>query len=301
MNLFTERKASRKIMLLLLILVVGVFAGACEKAEEPGDVEVVAKVNDVEITKDEFYNYLLEQNGPEVLEALILEKMVMMEVESNGVEISEEDIDEEYNDMIESYGGEEAFQEALVYYGFTDESVKKNIKLNLGIEALMDPYIEITEEEVLEYFTQNKDTFNTTEQVNASHILVETEEEANEIVALLNDGGDFAELAAEHSIDQSNASQGGSLGFFGKGQMVAPFEEAAFTLQPGEISEPVQTDFGFHIIKVEDKTEAGEAKLEDVSDEITEALREEKMNTAYSTWYEDVQAKYEVENFITNN
>ncbi|WP_422486442.1 peptidylprolyl isomerase [Gudongella sp. DL1XJH-153] len=301
MNLLSTKKHSRKIILLLLVLVIGVFAGACEKAQEPGEVEVVAKINDEEITKDEFYNYLIQQNGQEVLEALILEKMVMMEVESNDVEISDEAIQEEMDVMIESYGGEDAFQEALVYYGFTEESVKKNIRLNLGIEALMEPYIELTDEEVLEYFIQNKSEFDTSEQVNASHILVDTEEEANDIITKLNDGEDFADLAAEYSKDVSNASQGGSLGFFGRGQMVGPFEEAAFSMEPGDISEPVQTDFGFHIIKVEDKTTTEEAKLEDVSEEIEDILKDQKMSSAYSVWYEDIQEKYEVENYILND
>ena len=300
MNL-SKGKNGRKIILLMLVLVLGVFAGACEKAEEPGEVEVVAKINDVEITRDEFYDYLIQQNGPEVLEALILEKMVMMEVEANDVEITEEAIQEELTEMKNSYGGDEAFEEALVYYGFTEESVMNNIRLNLGIEALMEPYIDITEDEVLQYFISNKEEFDTTEQVNASHILVDTEEEAMDIKQQLDEGGDFAELAAEYSKDPSNAGQGGALGFFGKGQMVAPFEEAAFSMEPGEISEPVQTDFGYHIIRVEEKTEGQEAKLEDVSDEIREILKEEKMNSAYSVWYEDVQEKYEVENFIVNN
>lgn len=300
MNL-SKGKNGRKIILLMLVLALGVFAGACEKAEEPGEVEVVAKINDVEITRDEFYDYLIQQNGPEVLEALILEKMVMMEVEANDVEITEEAIQEELTEMKNSYGGDEAFEEALVYYGFTEESVMNNIRLNLGIEALMEPYIDITEDEVLQYFIANKEEFDTTEQVNASHILVDTEEEAMDIKQQLDEGGDFAELAAEYSKDPSNAGQGGALGFFGRGQMVAPFEEAAFSMEPGEISEPVQTDFGYHIIRIEEKTEGQEAKLEDVSDEIREILKEEKMNSAYSVWYEDVQEKYEVENFIVNN
>jgi foldase protein PrsA len=83
--------------------------------------------------------------------------------------------------------------------------------------------------------------------------------------------------------------------------MVAPFEAAAFSMEPGEISEPVQTDFGFHIIKVEDRSEGQEAQLEDVSEDIREILKDNKMNSAYSVWYEDVQEKYDVENFILNN
>ena len=301
MNFILNKNLGRKIALLVVVLALGIFAAACqEEAKEPSEVEVVAEINDVEISKDEFYNYLVQQNGPEVLEALILEKMVLMELESNGLEISDKDIDEEYNSMVEAYGGEAAFQEALVYYGFTADSVRKNIQLNLAIEKLMEPYVEITDDEILEYYNANKDTLGVPKQVSARHILVDTEEEANDILAQLNDGGDFNQLAADHSLDTSNASQGGDLGFFGRGQMVAPFEDAAFSLQEGETSGPVETSFGFHIIKVDQINEGAEASLEDSSEQITEILKGEKMNSAYSIWYEDIQEKYEVTNYLSN-
>lgn len=89
-------------------------------------------------------------------------------------------------------------------------------------------------------------------KVRASHILVKTEEEANDLLSKLNDGADFGELAQEYSLCPSKRD-GGDLRFFGKGMMVKPFEDAAFSLEIGQISKPVQTQFGWHLIKLTDK------------------------------------------------
>ncbi len=89
-------------------------------------------------------------------------------------------------------------------------------------------------------------------KVRASHILVKTEDEVNELIAKLNAGADFAELAQECSLCPSGR-QGGDLGFFGKGMMVKPFEDAAFSLEVGEVSDPVETQFGWHLIKLTGK------------------------------------------------
>lgn len=292
----TFNKKSRVLALVAMVLILSVFAGACAKAED--DV-VVAEVNDLKITKGEFYDYLVEQNGQEVLEALILEKMLELEIKANNVEISDEEIDEEYAKMAEAYGGIEGLKSTLEMYGYTEDSIRKNLKLNLSIEKLMEPMITITDEEVAEYFAENKDDFDVSEQVKASHILVATKEEADEVLGKLNSGESFEDLAKEYSMDTSNASNGGDLGFFGKGAMVKAFEDVAFRLGENEVSEPVETNFGFHIIKVFEKKAAQEATLEDSKEAITEVLKETKMTAAYQTWYTEVQGKYTVKNYLT--
>lgn len=111
-----------------------------------------------------------------------------------------------------------------------------------------------------------------TEEVRARHILVNTEEEAKAVLDELNNGKDFAELAQEKSIDPG-AANGGDLGYFTKGQMVQPFEDAAFALEVGQVSQPIQTQFGWHIIKLNDKRRAEAPQLEDVRDELAEELQ----------------------------
>jgi parvulin-like peptidyl-prolyl isomerase len=136
--------------------------------------------------------------------------------------------------------------------------------------------INITDEELLEYFNKNKDSFFEPEKIHALHILVETEEEANNILNKLKEGIiDFAELAKQKSIDAS-AQNGGDLGFFTRGQMVKEFEDAAFSLKPGEISNVVKTEFGYHIIKLVEKKEAYNPTFEEAKENINNILKNQK-------------------------
>lgn len=283
--------------LVAIVLIFGALAGACSNS---GDEEVVAMVNDEKITKGEFYDYLVEQNGEEVLEALILEKMLEMEVKANNIEITEKEIDAEYAKMAEAYGGVEGLKNTLQMYGYTEDSIRKNLRLNLSIEKLMEPLITVSDEEIASYFAENKEDFDVSEQVKASHILVATIEEADEVLSKLNSGESFEDLAKEFSLDTSNAGNGGDLGYFGKGVMVQPFEDVAFRLAVGEVSEPVETTFGYHIIKIFDKKAAEKATLEGAKETITEVLKETKMTEAYQTWYSGVKGKYTVKNNLFN-
>ncbi|MBA7689143.1 Foldase protein PrsA [subsurface metagenome] len=133
--------------------------------------------------------------------------------------------------------------------------------------------VSISDEELLEYYNENKESFLEPEQVHARHILVETEEEANNLLLQLKEGlTDFAELAKEKSIGPS-APSGGDLGFFARGQMVKEFEDAAFSLEPGKISEVVQTQFGYHIIKCEEKKEEYSPTFEEAKEQISDTLK----------------------------
>ncbi|KKB85323.1 hypothetical protein VW29_07020 [Devosia limi DSM 17137] len=130
----------------------------------------------------------------------------------------------------------------------------------------------ITEEAVRAKYDEFVAAFQPADEIRASHILVETKEEADAIKAELDGGADFAALAKEKSIDPGAAS-GGDLGFFGKGMMVAPFEDAAFAMtEIGEISEPVQSQFGYHIIKLEEKRQSAPPTIEQVGAQLQQQL-----------------------------
>ena len=129
------------------------------------------------------------------------------------------------------------------------------------------------------------DVERTQEQVQIQHILVAEEETALEVLQQLEEGESFADLAAEYSLDTSNASLGGDLGWFGRGQMVTPFEEVAFALEAGEISDPVQTDFGWHILKSNGK----EDRQLDIN------AYEQLRNQAFSAWLAEKETQYEPE------
>lgn len=282
-----------KVLLIGLIAVSAIGFTGCTQTQK----EVVAKVNDVEITKDELYNQLVAQNGEAALNALIAEKIMVAEVEAKEITVTDEEIQENINEMTDYYGGEEEMNNALTQYNLTLDDMKENITTNLQLQKVLEPYVEITDEEIQEYFTTNKEYLDQAEEVKASHILVETKETADEVKEKLNGGADFADLAKEYSTDTSNSQSGGSLGYFGKGQMVAEFDEKAFSMKVDEISDPIQTQFGYHIIKVEDHKEAKEATLDEVKEDIKKSIFQDKMGDAYNTWFTEMLEQYE----ITNN
>lgn len=284
-------RTSKKVLVVGIIAIIALGITGCAKEE------VVAKVNDKEITKEELYDYMVSQNGAEALDSLISEKIVETEIEKEKIVVSDEEIQKSLDEMTEYYGSEEELNNAIKSFGYTMDDIKKNITTNLQLEKILEPYITITDEQVQAYFEANKESLNQAEQVKASHILVETKEVADEVKTKLDGGADFAELAKEYSTDTSNSATGGALGYFGRGQMVTEFDNAAFSMKIDEISEPIQTKFGFHIIKVEDKKEAKQAVFEDLKDTIKGTLSQEQMGTAYNTWYQEKLAEYE----ITNN
>ncbi|WP_456272226.1 foldase protein PrsA [Bacillus sp. AK031] len=262
--------------------------------------EVVAKVGSQSISKDDLYSILVDQYGEAALNTLIADKIVELESEENRVEIKDSEIDEELQTLIDSYGDEAAFNEALTSSGSSLESVKENIESYLLTEKLLQDRIDISDEEIKEYFETNKDSFSQQAQVEASHILLEDEETAKEVKAKLDSGEDFAELAKEYSTDTSNAEAGGELGFFAKGEMVAEFEDKAFSMNKGDISEPVKTEFGYHIIKVKDQKEAKEATLEEHKEEVKQILFDQALQSEYPVWLEEQKEAYVIENLLKN-
>lgn len=289
--------SKRKFGLLVLVIIIGVSIAGCSNSSASDD-EVVAKVGDMTITKSEFYDELVKQNGAQVLDVLVADKIMQAEVKKQTIEISDEEIEEDFEEMKDFYGSEEDLNKELETYGLTIEDVKDNIKSNLQIERLLEPYIDITDEEMAKHFEENKASFGNEEQVKASHILVETEDVALEVKAKLDAGEDFAELAKEYSIDEANSQLGGNLGYFAESKMVAEFSDAAFSLEVGEISDPVKTNFGYHIIKIEDKMEEKVPVLEESIEEIKGQLFQTKSYDAYMAWYAEKLEEYEITSYL---
>lgn len=282
----------------LFLVVIVISAVALVFYFKGGSDDTVAKVNDVKITKDEFYDTLVSYYGAQTLDSMIADKIVNMEAEKQKIAVTDDEIQAELDKMAESYGGKETFEQQLALSGMTVDNMKSEIKSYLETVKLLEPRIKITDEEISTYFDQNKDDFNEPEQVEASHILVADEATAKEVKQKLNEGGDFASLAAEYSTDTNNAKNGGELGYFERGVMGEAFENAAFSMKVGDISEPVKSQFGYHIIKVTGRKEAKEATLEDSKAEIEETLKNQKINSEYSTWLTEKKGEYEIYNSL---
>lgn len=293
------KKLNKKVISLMLVLViVGVALVGCSNGASSSDDEIVAKVGDMTVTKSELYDELIKQNGAQILDILIADKIMHSEVEKQNISVTDEEIETGLEEMRDFYGSEEALNTELTNYGLTLDDVKDNIKSNLQIERLLAPYVEISDEEIADFYEENKASFGQEEQVKASHILVATEEEALDIKAKLEAGEDFAELAKEYSIDETNSEQGGALGYFAESKMVEEFSNAAFSLSIDEISDPVQTNYGYHIIKVEDKLEEKIPVLEDNIEDIKNQIFQTKSYDAYMTWYAEKLEEYEITSYL---
>ena len=172
-------------------------------------------------------------------------------------------------------------------------NMKKSMLQQYNIRKMFNG-IEISEEEIKEFYEKNKEKFKTNEMVSASHILIDTEEKAKEILEEVKAGMAFEEAAAKYSSCPSKQN-GGSLGQFGKGQMVKEFEDAAFSMEIGEISEPVKTQFGYHIIKLTEHTPAKNSELEEVYQEVKDGFYAEKQEKIYLDRKAELSDKYKVE------
>jgi foldase protein PrsA len=240
----------------------------------------------------------VEQYGAATVDQLIADKIMVSEAKKEKVTITEEDLNAEVDKLKQSYGGDEVFDQMLASNNTSLDALKEDLKSYLTLRKLLEPQIEITDEELKTYFDENKDSLGEAEQVKASHILVEDEATAKDIKQKLADGGDFAELAKEYSTDEGTKENGGELGFFARGTMVTEFDDVAFALPVNEISDPVKTDYGYHIIKVEEKKEAVVANFDDSKAAIKETLIDQKMESEYSTWLEEKKNDYDIENSL---
>lgn len=234
------------------------------------DAEVVVETNAGNITKDAFYEELKATAGESVLQNMVLKTIL-----ESKYEIDEDAIDKEIETYREQYG--EMFGMLLQQQGIASEDAfKEQLRMQKFQQKLLAEDVEVTDEEIEEQYNRMVN------EVEASHILVEDEELANELYERATNGEDFAALAEEYSTDSGSAAEGGSVGFFSRGQMVPAFEDKAYELEVGDIGEPVQSQYGYHIVYVTDKRPVeGEVQpLEDVREQLRLEIAESKADPA---------------------
>jgi parvulin-like peptidyl-prolyl isomerase len=154
---------------------------------------------------------------------------------------------------------------------------------------------KVSDQEIKDYYDKHKEELAPTTQIKASHILVKTEDEAKKVLERLKKGEKFGDIAKAVSIDKGSAKNGGDLGYFSKGQMVPEFEKAASSLQVGQISMPVQTQFGYHIIMVTDKKKGAPVEFEKLKGMISQRLSGEKQKEAFEQYIAELKKGYKVD------
>ncbi|MCX9099737.1 MULTISPECIES: peptidylprolyl isomerase PrsA [Bacillus] len=196
------------------------------------DKIVTSKAGD--ITKDEFYEQMKTQAGKQVLNNMVMEKVLI-----KNYKVEDKEVDKKYDEMKKQYGDQ--FDTLLKQQGIKEETLKTGVRAQLAQEKAIEK--TITDKELKENYKP---------EIKASHILVKDEATAKKVKEELGQGKSFEELAKQYSEDTGSKEKGGDLGFFGPGKMVKEFEDAAYKLKKDEVSEPVKSQFGYHIIKVTD-------------------------------------------------
>lgn len=241
---------------------------------------VIAKVGQNVITKEQMIGIIRTLPQQQAMEVSTVEgrKMLLDEMIAGELFFLEA--------AAGNFEADEAFQSILT-------EAKKSLLQRYGIQKLLGD-LKVDFEEVAAYYEANKQEFLSDSEVSARHILVDSLELCEQVKTEIAEGLAFEEAAMQYSSCPSK-ERGGQLGSFGKGRMVPEFEAAAFELPIGEVSAPVQTQFGYHLIVVDDKTEGGQLDLADVSEQIQKQLLNDKHTTVYRGHVEALKAQYPVE------
>jgi len=327
MKFFKDRLQLWAVIALALILASTVVLAEEEKTNS----DRVAVVNGVNIASKDFnqaLNYYLQmvaqrgQQIPEsqmpeikdaILENLIITELLFQESKQKGIQVNAEDITKQLQSIKQQVPSEAEFKKLLGENQITESDLRLQIGRDMAIRQLIDKEVAqkvmITDEESKTYYDTHPQSFVQPEQVRASHILIRVDADATEaqktearkkittIQQKLKKGEDFATLADNYSED-TTSKKGGDLGYFGRGQMVEPFEKAAFSLKPSEISDIVETQYGYHLIKVVDKKPEAKLTYAAVKDRLDQYLKQQKLQSAEKLYIDNLRKNAAVEKFL---
>ena len=215
------------------------------------DQSSVVTVNGQKITKGELDAKLEQLSGKQVLQSMVQQALVFQYAKEHNITASDDEVQAKINEIASKFPAGQ-FDSMLKSQGLTMDDAKKLVRENLLTKKAVDQNITVTDAQINDYLKTQHLTLGAPAQVRARHILLKTQADALAIEAQLKKGADFAALAKANSLDPGSKDKGGELGWFGPGQMVPAFQKAAFALKPMQISPPVQTPFGWHVIQTEE-------------------------------------------------
>lgn len=321
----------RAVLILTLFAALPAVAAETPKSAllKHSSTEIVAKVGEGVVTRrelDQAIKSFTARQGGEIpaervkeVEAGILDQLIAAEIlyqEGKGLDLK--NIDREVDFRIAQGKGKfnsiAEYEAALTSSGLSEGElaalIRKDTIINKVVETKIIPTVTVTEDDARKYYTDNQAQFKKEPEVRASHILIGVEENASPeakkiarekaeaiLKELVEGKKDFAELAKRDSTCPSK-EQGGDLGFFGRGQMVKPFEDAAFSLKVGETSGIVETQFGYHIIRVTDRKEAETVPFNDIKDKLMEYLKNQEIQKKVAEFVTARKAKLTIETYL---
>ncbi|MBN2122751.1 MAG: peptidylprolyl isomerase [Deltaproteobacteria bacterium] len=323
-----------KFCAFLAALIVTVAIPALCAPQDDGSAAKVASVNGEQITRADLDREMIRvrqqfiQMGKpldearladvrtQVLERLINRELLYQESRKTGIAVEDARVEGELDALKGKFPSEDEFKKALGKSGLSESLLRLQIRKSVAVQEFISREFVgktvISDEEMKAYYDGNQDKFSRPEQVHAGHILILVDpssdpseksaarEKIEAIRERLKKGEDFETLAKENSQCPSSA-KGGDLGFFGRGQMVKPFEDAAFALAPGETSDIIETKFGYHIVRVIEKTPAGTMGFEEAKPPLRKVLKEKKVVEGLSRYLERLKEKAAVERFLAED
>jgi len=311
----------RNSSLLLLALIAALALAACggggtSSADVPNGA--VAVVGDKTVTKEEFDKLIEQQKKsaeaqkqdfPEpgtteyealkatVVKGLVEQKEWELEGEAMGVKVTDQEIETELDKLKQQYfqGDEQKYSAELAKQGLTDEDVRKELRTRVLTNKIFEAVtkkVTVSDADIKAYYEKNPTQYQKPASREVRHILVKTEALAQKLHDQIQGGADFAKLAQKYTQDQASKADGGKFTAF-KGRTVEPFDEFVFSAKMGELSDPIKTEFGWHIIEVLSEVKpATTTPLDQVKDSIKTTVLQTKQNAAMKAWIAALPAKY---------
>jgi parvulin-like peptidyl-prolyl isomerase len=306
-------------LVLLLCALVSLALAGCGGGDEDVPADAVAIVDGEEIARSDYEALITQAKKSyknqkrdfpaagsqefqtlrnQAVQFLVQREQFAQEAESLDVDVTDKAVDARLAQIQKQYfgGDKKKYEKQLKEQGITEQQVRNDIRAQIISEKIFAEVtgdVKVTDERIEEYYEKNKAQYSQPESREVRHILVKTKAKADDLYAQLQNGGDFAALAKQHSEDTGSKANGGKL-TISKGQTVAPFDQTAFLLKKNEISKPVKTEFGYHLIQpLGDPKAAKVTPLAEVKESIKQQLAQTEKNEAMTKWVDDLKQDYE--------
>jgi parvulin-like peptidyl-prolyl isomerase len=308
-----------RLVLSLCALVLALALAGCGGGDEEVPADAVAVVDGEEVPRSDYEALIAQAKQSyknqkrefpaagsqefqtlrnQAVQFLVQREQFEQEAEALEVEVTEQQVDTRLEEIQKQYfgGDKKKYEQQLKEQGLTERQVRNDIRAQIVSEKIFEKVTreaKVSEAEIEKYYKENKAQYSQPASREVRHILVKTKAQADDLYAQLQDGADFAALAKQHSQDTGSKANGGKL-TISKGQTVAAFDKRAFELKVNEISEPVKTEFGFHIIQALSEAKAAKTTpLKDVKDSIRQQLLQTKKNETMTKWVDELKQDYE--------